>query len=111
MNWLSGKPGITITLTWPEDDSIIQLEIGNSYAIGKFSILDDQVLRFFIYKQSTSIYLAKLYEAVSNRAASIAFVKIATLPYAVHRISLLPNKVGFASLNFIKQCVDCSINI
>lgn len=103
MNWLSGKPQRVIPLLWPENHPL------DPY--GPWSVLDDQVLHTFTVRdpdqQSSAIYLAKLYEIAQagQGTTTAAFVKIATLPNAVHRVALLPDRAGFISLEFTREQV------
>ena len=113
MSWLSGKAGRVVTLTWPTNDSIIEQASTNSISFdppGTYSVLDDQVLRAIAVggpkEHSTSIYLANLRQAISTGVSTAAFVKIITLPYAVHRASLLLGNAGFATLEFTQRFVS-----
>ena len=111
MSWLSGKPVRVLSLLWPEHDAIIQrTSDGDGYKrSGSYSVLDDQVLRaFYIHEsneRSSTIYLAKIHDAIATNGTTVPFVRLATIPYVVHRIALLPGRAGFASLEFDKEYV------
>jgi hypothetical protein len=110
MGWLSGKPRRIITLTWPTNDYLIEQATASSYEpLGTYSVLDDQVLRAVTVREPnehfTSIYLARLHQAIATGASTVAFIKMTMLPYAAHRTSLLPGNAGFATLEFAQRFV------
>ncbi|KAH9950222.1 hypothetical protein B0H21DRAFT_870651 [Amylocystis lapponica] len=114
MTWLSGYPRRTKRIVWPTDDA--ELDDADQYLTrvsrrDGSDVFDDRIVHVIslrIPDLKSLVYVADLHE---NGNDAIVYRKLAILPFFVHRLTLLPSRNGFATLEFNKTARTLTLRV